>query len=330
MFSNKWDPIREFLTGKERILVTTHINPDGDGIGSQIALANYLKQTGKTVILKNPNPVPVYLQFLDPNNEITCYDNEHDKTLMQSIDGAVIVDISDWDRMGVLGPVLRSNNTPLCCIDHHIPTDLIGEVQIIDRSASSTGELIYDFLMDSRADFNNTIVNALYTCIVTDTGSFRYSNTTKKTHLIAADLHNRGVDFKNIFSNIYEKYSKNRYYLMGHLLVNMKFECQDQLVWYVVTKALIQKTHVEQWEIEGLSELTRNISTVEISIMFTEVENGIKVSFRSKGNIPVNELAHQFGGGGHKFACGALLDMDLEKAKRVVIQKAKKIFGQNT
>ena len=325
--SNKWTPIREFLENKKRLLVTTHINPDGDGIGSQIALANYLKQTGKTVIMKNPNPVPFYFQFLDADNEISCFEKKQDLKLIQSLDGAIIVDISDWDRLGDLGAVLRSNNIPIICIDHHIPTDVIGSIQIIDRSASSTGELIYDFLIDSKADFNTEIVNALYTSILTDTGSFRYSNTTAKTHLIAADLHNRGVDTKTIFRNIYENYSKNRYYLMGQLLVNMKFECQDRLVWFVVSRQLVEETGVQPWEIEGLSELTRNISNVELSIMFTETENGTKVSFRSRGNVPVNELAHQFGGGGHKFACGAMLNMDTDKATSLVIEKAKKLLG---
>jgi len=324
--SRKWDSIRKFLSDKERILVTTHINPDGDGIGSQIALANYLKQLEKTVIMKNPNPIPFYFQFLDPNNDISCYKNEKDHKLIQTLDGAIIVDISDWERMGELGRALRKNNIPMMCIDHHIPTDIIGEVQILDRSASSTGELIYDFLIDSKADFNSEIVNAIYTCILTDTGSFRFSNTTAKTHLIAADLLNRGVDIKTIHSNIYENYSKNRYYLMGHLLVNMNFECHDQLVWFVLTKELIRDMKVEQWEIEGLSELTRNISNVEISIMFTEVNNGTKVSLRSKGNISINELANQFGGGGHQFACGATLNMDKEKAVSIVIHEAKKLF----
>jgi len=278
------------------------------------------------VILKNPNPVPIYFQFMDANNEITCFNKKQDIELIRSVDGAIIVDISDWDRLGELSPVLRSNNIPLACIDHHIATDVIGEVQIVDRSVSSTGELIYDFLLDSKADFNRTIVNALYTSILTDTGSFRYSNTTAQTHLIAADLHNRGVDIKTIFSNVYENYTKNRYYLMGHLLVNMNFECNDRMVWYVVTRDLIKKTGVQQWEIEGLSELTRNISKVEISIMFTELDDGTKVSFRSKGNVPVNELAHQFGGGGHKFACGAMLNIDTDTATSVVVQKAKKLL----
>lgn len=324
-----WEPVNSFIADKQRILITTHLNPDGDGLGSQVALAGFLRQLGKTVIMINPNPTPFLFQFLDAEKEITGYDKIKDKELLNSLDAVIVVDISDWERLGDIGHVLRRLQTPMVCIDHHIPTDIMGDVQIIDSSASSTGELIYDYLTCCGALFTQNIVDALYTCILTDTGSFRYSNTTEKTHTIAADLLKRGANFRQVFSNIYENYSKNRYYLMGRLLVDMQFACNDRLVWYVVSKELINNTGVELWEIEGLSELTRNIRNIEISIMFTELDHGTKVSFRSKGNIPINSLANHFNGGGHKFASGAMVNMDLQTTIQTVIQESQKLLNES-
>ncbi|HPG41174.1 MAG TPA: bifunctional oligoribonuclease/PAP phosphatase NrnA [bacterium] len=321
-----WEPVNTFIADKQRFLLSTHLNPDGDGLGSQVALAACLRQMGKTVILKNPNPTPFIFEFLDPAREITCFDSNKDETLLSSVDAVIVVDISDWERLGEMGRILRRLQTPLICIDHHIPTDIMGDVQIIDSSASSTGELIYDYLVYCDAQFNQTMIDALYTCILTDTGSFRFSNTTSKTHTIAADLLKRGAKNLQIFSQVYENYTKNRYYLMGNLLVNMQFACNDKLVWYVVSKELRTKTGVELWEIEGMSELTRNIRNIEISIMFTEMDSGTKVSFRSRGNIPINGLANKFNGGGHKFASGAMVNMDLQTTIDTVIAESQKLF----
>jgi len=321
-----WEPVNTFIADKQRFLLATHLNPDGDGLGSQVALAACLRQMGKTVILKNPNPTPVIFQFLDPAREITCFEKNKDAALLDSIDVVIVVDISDWERLGEMGQELRQRQIPLVCIDHHIPTDIMGEVQIIDSGASSTGELIYDYLVYCGTQFNQTMIDALYTCILTDTGSFRFSNTTAKTHTIAADLLSRGAKNQQVYSQVYENYSKNRYYLMGHLLVNMQFACNDRLVWYVVSKALRATTGVELWEIEGMSELTRNIRNIEISIMFTEMDNGTKVSFRSRGNIPINDLANKFNGGGHKFASGAMVNLDLQTTIDTVIAESQKLF----
>ncbi len=321
-----WKNLTRFISNGEHFLLTTHINPDGDGLGSQIAMAEYLKQCGKNVTLINNNQTPVYFSFLDPENQIQIYNQELDE-IIKSVDGVIIVDISDWERLGKLGQVIKTNNIPVACIDHHIPTDTMGETQILDQTVSSTGELVYQYLADQNADFGDRILSALYTTILTDTGSFRFSNTTPQTHRIAADLIERGADFKMIFKNIYESHSKNRVRLTGELLSNLQFACDDRLAWFVLSKELIERCGVENWELEGLSELPRHLKNLEISIMFTEIDKGTKVSLRSSGNIPINGLANLFGGGGHQFASGALLKMDKDKAIKTIIEEAKKLFN---
>ncbi len=323
-----WDSVREFLADKKRLLVTTHVNPDGDAIGSQMAMAHYLRQLKKEVFLLSSDPTPKFFHFLDPKGEITPYSPEAHLSLLQSLDGGIVLDISDWKRLRGVGEAIVQFSLPVVCIDHHIPTDEIGMVQISDQSASSTGEMLYDFFQDSKAEMTVEIIEALYTCILTDTGSFRFSNTTALTHRIAADLLERGVDFRRVYEHVYESHSKSRSLLMGHVLAEMQFECDDRLAWFVLNQNLLQKTNAQMWETEGFSELPRSIEGVEVSLMFTEGEDGkTKVSFRSKGRIAVNELANKFGGGGHKFASGATVMLPLAAAISAVVEEAKKLFA---
>lgn len=315
----EWNKINAFLQDKKTILVTTHLNPDGDAIGSQMALAFYLERIGKEVVLINSDPAPKFFHFLDQENKIQVYSHDLD-SLIQSFDGIIIVDVSEWKRLGRIGDVLKQSEIPVACIDHHLSSIKISDAQIIDQYASSTGELVYDFLLTNEAEFTQNIIDALYTCILTDTGSFRFSNTTARTHQITADLLIQGARFKDIYSIVYESNSKNRTWLMGELLAKMNFECDDRVAWFVMSQELLQKTGATLDETEGFSELSRTIQTVEISVMFTEPKQGMaKASFRSKGRVPINELAAQFGGGGHKFASGAALSMPLDQAIALVI-----------
>jgi phosphoesterase RecJ-like protein len=327
IFHGNWQVVRDFLKDKDTILVSTHVNPDGDALGSQMALAHFLRQMGKQVILLNCSPAPQYYNFLDPDGQISVYDREQDEARVASLDGCIVVDISDWARLRELGEALRRYNIPVACIDHHIPTDEMGVVHVCIQEASSTGEMLYDFFADSGVEWTIPIIDAIYTCIMTDTGSFRFSNTTAKTHLIAADLLQRGANYRAIYEQVYENNSKQRTLLMARLLENMRFDCNDQLAYFSLTQLLLRQSGAELWETEGFSELPRHISGVEISLMFTETDDGrTKVSFRSKGRIAVNGMAGAFGGGGHKFASGATLQMGLNQAVERVVQEAKKLF----
>ena len=324
--TESWKQLNTFIADKAHILVTTHLNPDGDGLGSQIALAEYLKGTGKQVSMVNNGATPVFFIFMDPDNEIrVCSQTEPD--FFDDIDGAIIVDISDWERLGDVGKKLNEKKIPIACIDHHIPTDIIGVLQILDQSVSSTGELIYQYLKHQQAQFTPRIVSSLYASILTDTGSFRFSNTTPETHRIAADLIEKGADYQYIYRQVYENHSKSRLHLTGILLTNMQYDCDDRLVWFILTRDLIREHKLEQWELEGLSELPRHLRDAEISIMFTECEQGVKVSLRSKGNIAINGLANLFGGGGHQFASGVSLKMDLPQALDTILNEARKLFN---
>ncbi len=325
-----WQSIKKFFSSKENILITTHLNPDGDAIGSEIALALFLKEQHKRVYIVNSDPTPVFFQFLDKEFSIEQFDEIKHRELLSSCDGCLIVDASEWKRLGTIHSALRQSGMPIACIDHHIGSNNICHAELIDNTASSTGELVYDFLIDQKARFTQTMLDALYTCILTDTGSFRFSNTTPRTHRIAADLLERGADFQLIYSTIFESNSKHRTWLKGELLANLHFEENDRLAWFVMPQSLLEKTGAHEWEAEGFSELPRTVNGVEISIMFTETKEGLaKASFRSRGNISINELAQQFGGGGHKYAAGAALSVPLEPAIKSVVAAAKTYLAEH-
>ena len=323
-----WDALANFIKGKKRLLITTHVHPDGDAIGSQVAMIHYLEGMGAETVALNMDPTPKFFKFLDPEDRIAVFDAKQHHDLFQSLEGAIVLDISDWGRLREIGKRLRSANCPVACIDHHIVTDVLGEVQIAIESACSTGELLYDFFIHQGIRLNSNIVNALYTCILTDTGSFRFSNTNARTHRIAADLMERGADFRKIYQQVYENYSKNRSLLKGHLLADMHFECGNRLAWFALTRELLARTGAELWEAEGLSELPRSIDEVEVSLLFTETDDSTtKVSLRSKGRVPVNDLAVRFGGGGHKYASGITLSMPLGEAIERIIPEVKQLLS---
>ena len=311
----RWQRIRHFLQDKEKILITTHLNPDGDALGSELALAHYLKEKGHKVLIINSDPLPTFFEFLTDSLTFEHFDASPHTAAINSCDGCIIVDVSEWKRLGAISGALRESGIPIACIDHHLTNGHVCGVQVIDNGASSTGELIYDFLKSENANFTQEILDGLYTCILTDTGSFRFANTTPRTHLIAADLMSMGARFQKIYSELYENESKSRVLLKGHLLANMQFDCDGRFAWFVMPNALLKKLGAADWEAEGFSDLPRSIRGVEMSIMFSEKPDGLaKASFRSKGDIPINSLAEQFGGGGHKYAAGASLDWILDEA----------------
>ncbi|MBD3373912.1 bifunctional oligoribonuclease/PAP phosphatase NrnA [candidate division KSB1 bacterium] len=327
MHQTIWDQIRSFIKDKDSFLITTHQNPDGDAIGSQVALAHFLRQLDKTVYMINCDSTPRFFQFLDPNNQILIYDREKHFDLLKRIKGGFIVDISDWKRLADLGIDLQKLGMSLAVIDHHIPTDQIGDIQISDQHASSTGEIVYDLLQAFQAELTMPIMEALYTCLLTDTGSFCFSNTTAKTLRIASDLVQRGAPFRKIYLQVYESQSISRARLLGKLYSGLEFDCDGKLAWFNITQSLLKETGADRWEAEGFSEIPRTIDGVQVSLLFSESDNGhTKVSFRSKGKFAVNELAGEFGGGGHKFAAGAKIDLPPTEAIPRVLARAKMLF----
>ena len=325
------EKINNIILKNDSFVITTHHNPDGDGLGSEIAMAEYLRGLDKKVSIVNNSETPHNYNFLDPEKEIIVFDNEKHREIVASADVYLILDISDWERLREIGRIIQNSTAPKICIDHHHIEYQFADIDVIYEEASSTGELVFEFLTAVNFTFNSKAATALYTCILTDTGSFRFSNTSSNTHAVASKLLEIGVKTKEIYSLVYEQNSKSKMALMGESLINLQYECDGQLAWFVLTKEMFEKHHGSQWDTEGFPELPRTIEGVEVSLMFTELaENKIKVSLRSKGKIVINKIANKLGGGGHNFAAGALVNKNLDETIPDVLDEVKRaIEAQN-
>ncbi len=320
-----------FLSDKNRLLITTHLNPDGDALGSQLALAAFCRYHSKEVKLINVDATPRFFRFLDRQNEIEQYVAGRHNPVIRGCDAGIIVDVSEWQRIGRLGNALAKQQLPMACIDHHINKSNHFDASIIRHDVSSTGELVYELFRETKTPFTPVVLDALYTSILTDTGSFRFSNTTPTTHQIVADLLEKGADFSKVYHEIYESDSPARARLKGRLLSDIRYEKDGKLAWFVLSQELLRETGAEMWESEGFSDLPRSVVSVEMSIMFIELQNGeCKASFRSKGKIPINDLAAIFGGGGHRYAAGASFDRPLNEVIKMVLPIAKEYFESVT
>ncbi|MDZ7343869.1 MAG: DHHA1 domain-containing protein, partial [candidate division KSB1 bacterium] len=191
---------------------------------------------------------------------------------------------------------------------------------------SSTGEIIYELLTGLKARLHGKMIDALYAAVLTDTGSFRFSNTTIRAHQIAADLIARGVKPHGIYQEVYERQPAHKMMLLGKILCNLNFAKDGRLVWFVVTQEMMRATGTQPRDTEGFADFPRSIEGVELCLMFMETEDHkVKISFRSKGLV-INGLANRFGGGGHPFASGALIEGSIQDVVPQVLNEAKALF----
>ncbi len=324
----KIQALRHLIETNQTFVLTTHVNPDGDGLGSEMALYYYLKSLGKEVHIWNHNAIPDNYAFLDPNGVMEIFGEKRHKKLLPTIDVVFILDISDWFRLKAFGEWLRAQkNLPTVCIDHHPNGERFAKLDVLMTEASSTGEIVFELLRALGASLTRPMAEALYTAILTDTGSFRFSNTTPQAHRIVAELIETGIDFRAIYEEIYEKEPPEKIRLLGMVLQQLQFECQGRLVWFQITQDMLRSVGLKPEDTDGFSDFPRRIAGVEISLMFVQMnEKRTKVSFRSRGNIVINGLAQAVGGGGHPFASGAVVQKPLSEAVDLVLKSAKKLF----
>lgn len=319
---------RECVNRGQRFVLTTHINPDGDSIGSEAALAAFLTDMGKDVFIYNSSPVPSNYKFLDSENKMMVYDREiHNEDLLTA-DYIFILDISDWNRLKQVGEDIREMRITKICIDHHPPHDKFGNINLIDIDASSTGEIVYDLIRSCGGKINKPIAEALYTSILTDTGSFRFSNTNARAHTICGELVALGVSPQKVYQKVYEHQPPSKVKLLGYVLYNLRFEQNGRVAWVKVPKEILDTIGTESHDTEGFADYPRVINGVEVSIMFIEIDKRrIKVSLRSKGNYVINHIAQKFGGGGHAYAAGVLIDGSLEECVPKVLNEVGRLFN---
>ncbi len=313
---NTLEEIKRALIESKKIIIATHEYPDGDGIGSSIALWLSLKQLGKNVTNVVEGHIPEEFAFLNGYNEFI---NPQEVNLDQDTT-LVFLDCADENRAGKTLSQKRKQSFLVINIDHHQGNTNFGHLNYIEPNTASTGEIIYDLINLLKIKINSNIANAIYTAIVTDTGGFRYDNTTEKTFGIAQDLLKKGVNLNLVRTNLWESKSKNSLGLLGDCLSTMKFALNEQIAFITVTQAALDKWKINLGDLEGMVNYPKSIKGVKVAILFKEIsKDETKVSFRSKEDVDVSKIANEFGGGGHKKAAGCTIKMPLNKAIDSVI-----------
>jgi bifunctional oligoribonuclease and PAP phosphatase NrnA len=317
---------KEFIPGR-KVALSTHMNADGDGCGSQVALARMLAQRGLDVRIVNPTPWPNLFDYLlgDDVKEMTA----EGSAALKGIDMLIVLDISDVKRLGVLTESVRRLDVPKLVIDHHIASDdPAGTIILTDVSACATGELVYDLGCALGFDITPAIAQALYAAILTDTGSFRFSNTTPRCHSIAAALLATGVDPEESYVRIYASAPAGRLRLLGEVLETLGVDEPLGLAWLSMHAGALEKYGVRQEDLDGIVEHARSIAGTRMALFFRDLGYGkVKVSFRSTGDVDVNAFARQFGGGGHVKASGALIVGSLDEVRDRVIAAARQFLS---
>lgn len=317
---------RELIPGR-RVALSTHMNADGDGCGSEAALARLLAQRGLDVKIVNPTPWPELFSFL-------LGDDVRDETAkgsaaLRNIDLLIVLDISDVKRLGALAETVRGLEVPRLVIDHHIASnEPAGNIVLTDVAACATGELVYDLACTLGFEITPAIAQALYTAILTDTGSFRFSNASPRCHAIAAELLAAGVDPEEMYIRVYAAAPAGRLRLLGEVLSTLGVDESIGLTWLSMHAGSLEKYGVRQEDLDGIVEHARSIAGTRIALFFRDLGYGkVKVSFRSTGEVDVNAFARQFGGGGHAKASGALIPGSLDDVRERVIAAAREFLS---
>jgi len=330
MEKHDWQKIIAKIKPAENILLTTHHNPDGDGLGAEAALYHCLQSLGKAPYILNSAPLPPEYTFLNDGEMFHTFQPGQDTCELEQFDLLIIVDAGNTERLGHLGPVLNTLNLPTVCIDHHPFNNCpVGNASVIDVSAPATAVLIFELikLLTPQA-IDLKIAEALYVGVMTDTGSFRFENTTAETLLITAELLRYGVQPGLIYHYVYENFRPERMRLLGMALQNVQYEFGNRLAWFCVTQEQIRAAGAILEEVDGFTDFVRSIKGVEIAMMFLQVRsNRTRMNFRSKGKLTVNDIARQFGGGGHPYAAGLVLDSSLEECMQTVLPVVRNKFS---
>jgi len=317
---------REFRAGRS-VVLSTHINADGDGCGSEAALARILAALGMTVRIVNPTPWPETYAFLLDKDVVDA--SPEGSAALKKADLLIVLDISDVKRLGSLSDTVRSLTIPKLVIDHHIPSDEPPSTEILsDTAACATGELIYDVASTLGVEITPKIATGLYVAILTDTGGFRFANTSARCLAVASQLLAAGVEPEEMYRRLYASHPIGRLHLLRDALATLEVDPAYGISWISVAAGAAEEYGLKSEDLEGLAEHPRSVGGTRMAIFFRDLGRGrVKVSFRSTGDVNVNEFARQFGGGGHARASGALIQGTLEEVRHSVVTAAREFVG---
>jgi phosphoesterase RecJ-like protein len=317
---------REFRAGRS-VAISTHINADGDGCGSETALARILEVLGMKARIVNPTPWPETFRFLLGDDVVDA--SPDGPAALRKVDLLIVLDIADVKRLGSLAETVRGLTIPKVVIDHHIPSDEPpSQNMLADTTACATGELIYDVAVTLGVPITPEMASALYVAILTDTGGFRFSNTSARCLAVASQLLAAGVEPEEMYRRLYASLPIGRLHLLRDALATLEVDPAYGISWISVAAGAAEEYGLKSEDLEGIAEHPRSVGGTRLAVFFRDLGHGkIKVSFRSTGSVIVNDFARQFGGGGHARAAGALIPGSLEEVRHDVIAAAREFVG---
>jgi phosphoesterase RecJ-like protein len=318
----------------ETFLISSHINSDGDSIGSQLAFYSFLSELGKKVYIINTESVPARYRFLPNSGVIQTQTDLNNSGLLNNLDAVITLDSGSLNRIGETLSAQISPESVIINIDHHSSNEYFGAYNLVDTNACATGELVFKIIKHSGMAIGYDRAVCLYTAILTDTGCFKFTNTTINAHLITAQLIEEGVQPEHITELVYDIVPYKKAKLFGMSLETLKISHDSRIGWMSVTNEMYKRTQTEAEDTEGFIDYVRSLENVEVALFFRETENGnTKVSLRSKNlsqnrpTINVNDIATDFGGGGHIFAAGCSISKPMNEAIEAVLERIRKVMN---
>ena len=302
------------------VLCLGHVHPDGDVLGTLFGLGLALGAAGARVTFAGPHPVPESLSFLPGADRWQVW-----KIAPETFDVIVMTDCPNSDRSEGLIQGARGSQSRVLNIDHHPDNRRYGTINWIDPSAAATGEMVFDLVRALGLRLTPAVALNLFAAIHTDTGSFRYSNTTPRTFRIAAELAAAGADPSLVSDRLYQQRAPDSLVQLGEVLRRVQISDDGQVAWLTVPRGLVSREFLESEDLVGYP---RSVRGVKVAVLLTEEEPGkVKASLRGKGEVPVNAIAHRFGGGGHANAAGCTIPGTLEEAAAAVLQAVRESLG---
>lgn len=314
--------LKELLAEPKHIVITTHHKPDGDAMGSSLGLYNYLIQKGHFVRVISPTDYPAFLQWLPNNPEVIIYTEkpEESKEYVANANLIFCLDFNSLSRINELGELVRASAAKKVMIDHHLEPEGFDDFRYWSINACATAQLVYDFIvkvMDEKELINKDVATCLYTGIMTDSGSFRFPTTTAEVHHIVADLINCGAENWKIHQLVYDNFSENRLRFLGYCLLN-KLEVFPEFNSAIITlrKEELDKYQIKTGDTEGIVNYALSINGIRLAVLIVERQDKVKLSLRSTGDFPANEICKKyFNGGGHRNAAGGFSNENVDAVR---------------
>jgi phosphoesterase RecJ-like protein len=319
-----WNKLTKVISESNNILLSTHINPDGDGLGSEVAMYYYIKSLNKNCRIINISDLTDKYEFLNKNNIIEKFNKTSHESWISSCDCAIIFDIGNYTRLGQIAKILNDNSVTCISIDHHPSEDSFFDFRCLDISAPATGYLVWQYLKIIDYDLTYDMAEGLYAALITDTGSFRYNSTTPDCHVMAKEILEAGIKPYDVYSSIYEQRTLPQVKLLGAVIDSLRIV--DEFAIIRITIEMLKDCDATLEDVDGFTDFMRSMKGVEVSFMISQInDNKFRINFRSRGKYIINDIAAHFNGGGHKLAAGATIEnSSFDEIENIIIKMLNK------